>query len=281
MDPLEEPGLRIMAKLGSAFYDDPAVMFAAAAAVTVGLTTWTIYQSVSNFPLAICLYVLSASWQGSFNGVRQFLACAIVFAGHRFILERRFTSYLAVVLFAALFHISALVLVLLYWVPRRQLGAAAIVLLFGAALIAVNSYGYLGEVVGTIKEDDIAASSYFLQEISPFRILLAFLPSMIYLCLTRRDLLAGPGHFYANIMYVHGLVMLAAVNSAYIARFAIYTGVYISVAIPALLNMRDRRDRALVGLAVLCVYGAFWFHETSTTSALSPFHWLWERRSFP
>ena len=71
-------------------------------------------------PLSIALFVLLGTWQGSFNGVRQYLAAAIIFAGHSLILNRRFKLFLLVVLMAALFHISALVCLAFYFVPLQR-----------------------------------------------------------------------------------------------------------------------------------------------------------------
>ena len=39
------------------------------------------------------LYIFIGAWHGSFNGMRQYLAAAILFSGHRFIKERKFKEY--------------------------------------------------------------------------------------------------------------------------------------------------------------------------------------------
>lgn len=273
----EEPGIRAVAKVAQWIYDDPVTMFALASLITVGLTTWTIYRSTTNFPLAIYLYVVSTAWQGSFNGVRQYVACAILFAGHRLILERRFLPYLGVVFLASLFHVSAWVALALYWLPRRQMRPLQTVLLLVGALVLLNAYSLLGEVFNTVKESDISGGSYFEEQINPLRILVALAPVALYLLFTQREKLSEAGSFYANVMYLHALVLIAAFNSAYVARFSIYTGVYIAVALPALLNMENRKLRALLTLVVVVGYGGFWYLETSGHSDLNPYRSVFER----
>ena len=92
-----EPGIRILAKIGAQWRDDYAVMFALAAIITVGLIVGALGRHSKAFAFSILLYILTATWQGSFNAVRQYLACAILFAGHRFILERRLIPWVLVV----------------------------------------------------------------------------------------------------------------------------------------------------------------------------------------
>jgi hypothetical protein len=273
----DEPGIRVIAKIAARVHDDPTTMFAIASVITVGLTVYTIYKNTSALPLALLLYVLAETWQGSFNGVRQYLACAVVFAGHRFIIDRRFWRYLLVVLVAMLFHISAAIMLLAYLIPRRQLRPIAVLALMLVAAFAVNFYAQLGDVIDAVKGSDVSGGSYFAREVNPFRILLAFAPSVMYLLFTQRKNLSATGHFYANMMFINGVVFLAAAGSAYLARFGIYTSVFIALALPEMLNSRERSFRTVLILAVIALYGVFWYLDTSHVTSLNPYRSLFDR----
>lgn len=273
----DEPGIRVLAMIGRHLADEPASMFALASLVTVGLTTWTISRSTNHLMLAFFLYVTSGAWQGSFNGVRQYLACAILFAGHSLILKRRFWPYLCVVFIASLFHLSAWIVLLLYWLPRRQLLPLQVVLLLAGALAVLNGYELIGGVFDAVKDSDVSGGSYFEERVNPLRLLLAVAPVMIYLLFTDRKRLDESGSFYANVLYLNALVMLASLNSAYVARFSIYTSVYLAVAVPALLNMGNQRLRDFLTLLVVVGFGAFWVLETSAQPVLVPYRSVFER----
>ena len=55
----------------------------------------------------------------SLNGIRQGLSMVLIFWGYRYCLERSLWKYLLVVAFAASMHYSAVVAVILYFVPTR------------------------------------------------------------------------------------------------------------------------------------------------------------------
>ena len=276
---LSEPGISVIAKLASRVNDDYAVMFAIASIITIGLCVWTIYRNSEQVPLSLLLFILVGAWQSTFNGLRQWLACAVIFAGHRYIIERRFWRFLAVVAVATLFHVSALVLVLAYFIPRHRLGLGGGILLVLAVLIAVQSYESFAQVAEALRDDldDVANAAYFQEQVNPLRILSALGPLALYLTFTDRDRLSAPGQFYANMAIVHGAVMLASANSAYFARLGIYTTIFLVLAVPALLNMRDQRMRGLLTVVTLGLYCVTWYLDTSYSTYTSSFRWVFQR----
>lgn len=273
----DEPGIVVIAKVAERINGDYATMFALASLITVGLSVWTFYRTSPKFGYAILLYIISTTWQSSFNGVRQFLACSILFAGHQLILERKFFRYLLVVLFASLFHISAVVAILLYWVPRRRMGFFLGVALIVTAAVSVSLYDALGQVFNWTKQEDVTAGAYFVEEVNPLRTAAAFAPLVVYLLFTDKTQLKSREFFWVNMAFINGAILLAASGSAYIARFSVYTMVYLALAIPAIWRIRDGALRALVIVATLAGHTAFWYLETVQTSALNSFQWVFER----
>lgn len=79
------------------------------------------------------------------NGIRQMLVATAFLWSVRFIQERRALAYASVILIASLFHRSALALLLLYFMPRRDLfpNRALTVLAAGAALLIGADPGWI------------------------------------------------------------------------------------------------------------------------------------------
>ena len=275
---LNEPGLRFIAKLSAQVNDDYATMLGAAAFITVGLSVATIYRTSPTFALSVLLYVLTGPWLGSFNGVRQYLACAVLFAGHRYILDRKFLKWLAVVLVAVLFHISAFVMVLLYLLPRRKLSLVGGVVVVALASLATEGYGRMLELVLVFRPDsDFSGVSYFVEELSPFRVAVAVAPLLFYALVTDKSELDQEDHFYVHLLLINAAVFIAASGSAYIARFAIYTGVFVCVAVPRLLPKKNRELRAVSMVGIVALYFVFWFVETVAIPDLATFRWIFDR----
>jgi transmembrane protein EpsG len=279
LDALSEPGIRVVAKGAAAIHDDYATMFALAALITLVLCTRTLYKYSDAFFLSLVLFVLMGAWQGTFNGMRQWLACAFIFAGHRFIIERRFWPYLFVVLMGALFHLSALVLLLLYVVPRHRLGLGRGTMLVLGAVVAAQSYDLLAQGVELLRSDidGLATSGYFNEQVNPLRVLSALGPVFLYFAFTDRDRLSERGQLYVNLAFVHAAITLAAFNSAYIMRFTIYTVPFLALAVPAMLNMQNRTWRGLLMVVTIALYSVVWYFDTTYSTYTATFRWVFER----
>lgn len=279
LDALSEPGLRVLAKAAAAIQDDYATMFALVALITLGLFARTLYRYSHAFFLSLMLFVLTGAWQSSFNGMRQWLACAIVFAGHRFILERRFWPYAFVVGLGALVHLSALVLLLIYFVPLRRLGFGGGVLLVLGAVVAAQSYDLLAQGVEFLRSDidGLARAGYFIEQVNPLRVLSGLGPVLLYLTFTDRARLSQRDQFYVNLAFVHAAITVAAFNSAYIMRFTLYTLPFLALAIPAMLNMENRTWRGLLVAVTMGLYAVVWYLDTTYSTYTASFRWVFDR----
>jgi hypothetical protein len=82
--------------------------------------TWTLYfkyiiENSTDRVASIAVLFASFSYFHAFNGIRQFMAMAIVLQGMKYIYERRFIRFFLVILIATTFHKSALILLILYF----------------------------------------------------------------------------------------------------------------------------------------------------------------------
>lgn len=274
---LNEPGLKLIAKLASLVNDDYVVMFFLAAVVTVGLVVWTISKYSNAFAFSILLYIFSGSWHGSFNIVRQFLAGAILFAGHRYIVERKFIKYMLVVAIASLFHISALAMIVLYFIPNRKLKPKEIVFLIGIMVLITLSYDYVFGLIESMREGSMADSDYANRQINILRIVISAAPLSVYFLMTDKRRLSDSDHFYVNVMLVNTAIWLMGYNSAYLVRFAIYTDVFAVLAYPRILRFNHKYIEILVKTAILVLFFIYWYIEVSGVPDLRYYRWIFDR----
>ena len=263
-----EPGIRVLSKFGAYINEqlgqdpDPALMFAFAAIFTIPLMVWTIYRSTNYFSFAILLFILTTTWQGSFNGIRQYIACSILFSVHRYILTRQYPCYAIFVIFALLFHISAAIMLLAYWIPRRALKPHVLLFLMVFTTIAISSYSSLLDLINLVKEDPVSTGGYVSREINPMRIGISLAPIIVYSMFTIKNELKDRDFFYLNMIYINTALLIASLNSAYLASFSTYTVLYACVLLPNLITMRDANTLNLAILLFITVYFLFWILET-------------------
>lgn len=67
--------------------------------------------------------------------IRQGIAVSIVFFSYRYILQQSLLRYLILVIIASLFHVSALLLVPIYWICRKRYSSKGLVITFVIFLI--------------------------------------------------------------------------------------------------------------------------------------------------
>ncbi|MHA7862307.1 EpsG family protein [Tessaracoccus sp. Y36] len=273
---VDEPAFKLLALISSWIYDDAATMFFFASLLAVGTAVCALAARGGPVAFIFGLYILSGSWHLSFNAVRQAIAIAIVFAGHRFILQRKFILYLLIVGVASLFHASAVVALPLFWVPRRRLGGWG--LSFAAAL-AVTGYvfsGQLLQLVLQLAEADV--SVYVTQVVSPLRVVVAVAPVLVYLLWLRAEDRDPSAWFYRNLSIVHAAIAIPFSVSAYLYRYTLYTLIFVPLSLASLTAFREPLSRQWVRLAITLLFAIFWYLEVTGSPDLHAFSWIWERQ---
>jgi len=271
----DEPGIKLIAKLSSYVYNNPATLFFFSSLITVGLSVKTISKYSDMFLFSILLYFLIGPWYGSLNGVRQYLALAVLFAGHRFIIERNIKKYALVVLLAGSFHITALLMIVLYFIPLKKLKLKHILVMIAMTLLILASYGMVFKLVGTLKNEAIILNAYMTTRVNILRVLVSLAPVILYVFLRlKKTAFSKTDYFYINIMFVNVAIMFATLNSAYLARFGIYTNIYVVLGLPVLLRNKNISNAVLLRIFAIICYSLYGYIAISKSGSLNDFQWI-------
>ena len=260
----KEGGFSFLAKLSRTIWNDGQSIILFSAVITIGLYTWTIYRRSSTYLLSMLLYLMLGQWQGSFNGIRQYLAAAILFSGYQFILEKKYLQYGLIVLTASLFHKSAIVMVLPCFLFSRKPDIKQVALLAFGSIILALSYDTIFRVIGAVKGKTmiLEEGSYRTNDVNPFRILIAFIPVLIYIVLCDKEHHTKEQDFYINAFFFNAFAMLASMGSTYLARIGIYTNSLLILGYGSLLQLiRDAKSKKVTVMLVLVMYLFFWLYS--------------------
>src|SRR5690606_1681350 len=106
---------------------------------------------------------------GSFNAVRQYVACAIILLAHRYVIDRSPLRYLLAVILAASFHVSALAMIFLYFLPTRRLRPSLLIgLCVVSAALATGSEAAVRLIEG-IQGSNLSNSDYVTRDVNLLR----------------------------------------------------------------------------------------------------------------
>lgn len=276
-----EPGFKLLARLAEKIYDDPATLIFIAAFITVSLMTVTVLRNSEMYWLSILLYIFLGEWSGCFNGIRQYLAIAVLFAGHCYIKEKKFWHWIVIVFVAMLFHITAIVGAIFYFYPHIKLSLKNVILSIMTVFVGIQVYDKIFALIGFIKQKELILegekAAYILNSINPLRIVVAWIPVLFFLAFMKYyDTKEDKFHFYMNMSILNACFMTMAMNSAYLGRIGGYTNVYNTLVWPLLLKKVEKKSRViLIGLMVLC-YMFYWLTEMSKED-LAVFTWIFQR----
>lgn len=116
----KDKGFYIFQMILKRYTDDPQAMVFITALITNVLIVLTLYKYSRLVEISLYVYITSGMYLVSMNGIRQYLAAAIIFAATKYIFDGNWKMYILIVLIASTFHQSALVLIPLYFLIRRR-----------------------------------------------------------------------------------------------------------------------------------------------------------------
>ncbi len=257
----DEPGISIIAKLVSFFTDDGAAFIFATAAITIVIFVFTLAKNTDDLFFVLMLYIFTTCWSGCFNAVRQYLAAAVIFAGHRLIYDRKFIKYCIVVFIASAFHITSLIMLPMYFLITKKLDIKKIVFIMASGIALIYSYDFLFGLVGILKDSDVgfADNQYAQNHINPLRVLISLAPILLYFFLIlQKKTFSGEENFYMGFIFVYAALTIATKNSAYLNRANIYFIPFISLSLLHLINKFDKNQQLIIKAVVLFLYAAVW-----------------------
>lgn len=271
-----EPGINFISKISSLIFDDYATMFFIASLITIGLIVMTISKYSNMFTFSILLFIFIGAWHGSFNGVRQYLAVAIIFSGHRYVINRELKKYLLIIFIASLFHISAVSMLLVYFIPLKKMKFKELFILFLFTMIFLVSYDFAFQLLGDLFEVS-GDTAYAQREVNSLRIMVQVAPILLYLFLNKKTLMDKENSFYTNMIFINAFLWIATSGSAYLSRLPLYTMIFLPLSYPKMVNFKDYKLRIALKSVILLLYFVFWYIEVSGSNSLNDFKWIFER----
>lgn len=241
-------------------------------AVVQAMLLIKVYRKYSfNYVVSFFLFIASTdyiSWM--FNGIRQFVAVTITFACFELILEKKYTKAIVGILFASLFHGSALLVLPFIFVCQGKAWNKKTLLFIAAVLIAVMYVNQFTDIL-----ENLLAETQYENVVSDWemweddgtnilRVLVYSVPAMLSLiglkyirradnpivnmCTNMSIVAAG---IYVVSMFTSGI---------FIGRLPIYFSLYNYILLPwEIENMFERKSAKIVYMFMIAGYIGFYF----------------------
>lgn len=224
-----------------------------------------------NFVISMFLFIASSDYvQWNYNGIRQFIAVAVIFWASDLLLQKKYIKYYLLVILMSTIHASALLMIPVSLFVLGKPWNKRTVLFTIAVLVAINFSDGLRNLIANFMEETQYSSEVgqFMETkgTNVFRVLVFCIPSVMALTF-RRYLLAARNpviNLATNMSVISmGIYIVSAVTSGiFIGRLPIYFSLHNYILLPWIIeNVFEKKSQKLVyGIMIIC-YLVFYIYQ--------------------
>jgi transmembrane protein EpsG len=244
--------------------EDAQILVFTTALITNFLIVIVLYKYSRLFEISLFIYITGGMFIVSMNGIRQVLAASIIFTATKYIIEGNWKKYFCVVLFASTFHLSALVLIPIYFLIRvKAWSKATLMLIFLSIIIVVGFEQFSSILFSAIEDTQYGEYQNFTEGGANIIRVFVYAAPILVSYLGRENLRKiFPNSDYIVNMSIVGLVfMIISTQNWIFARFSLYFNLYQIILISWIIILFREKDQKLVYYGVGLCYLFYFIYE--------------------
>lgn len=254
------------------------IIIAAICALCVLLT----YQKYScSLALSAFLFVASSDcYQWLFNGIRQFIPAAVLFAAMGLLLQKRYPAFIFLTLAGATFHLSALLLIPAAFLVQGKAWNKKTLLFFAAIAAAIlfleQFTSFLETALSNTQYDDVVSQFANDDGTNILRVLVYAVPVILSLIgkkhIDRYDSPIINLSVNMSILSLGFYILSMFTSGIYVGRIPIFFSLYNYILLPwEIETIFECRSARLVKVLLICFYMAFCYYQMTISWGISLF----------
>lgn len=233
--------------------------------ITQSLNIIGMYKYRSLYELQVYMYITSGYWLTSMNGIRQAMAAAIIFSATSNIINGHFFIYCSIVIFASLFHGSALVMIPIYFIVRETPWSKRIRQLMILIVISFFLYDILEPVFYKLIENtSYSEYNHYSEGGSSFmRAVISLIPIMLAYYFREEIAEKWPeSGIFINMSLINSIILFFSMYNWIFARLTYYFQLYNFILLPFIISVLPNfKERRIVYYGFLLCYFFFMYYE--------------------
>lgn len=257
----------------SIFGDSTMIFFLTIAAFQMFCVIAVYRKYSSNLWISLFLFIVSTdylSWV--FNGIRQFIAVTLIFAGFSLLLKKKYVPLICLILIAATIHASALIMLPIVFIIQgkafnKKTIIAILVIVIGILLIDKLT-PFLNNALADTQYSDMMTNEIWMNDdgTNMLRVLVYSMPAILSLLGKKYIENADDPviNLCVNASILTAFVYLAAAYSSgiYIGRLPVFVSLYGYILIPWLIdNMFTELSARIVKFGMIGSYLVFFYYQ--------------------
>ena len=254
------------------------IYFLVLAVIQMSCLAFVLRKFSCNFWMSIFLFVASTDYMSwMYNGIRQFTAVTVIFAATAFIVKKKFVPAVLLILLAATFHQSALLMLpVIFIIQGRAMNKTTVicVLLAVAALIFADQFtDLLDTLMSDTQYENVVSDweSWDDDGMNPIRVLVYSVPTILAVVGFRT--IRQENDPVINLCVNAGMITTAlgiiamGTSGIFMGRLPIYTSLYSNcILLPwEIENLFEERTVNIVKAAAVVCYCAFFYYQMHFT----------------
>ncbi|WML25139.1 EpsG family protein [Neobacillus sp. OS1-33] len=261
----DEMGFAILQMILKRYSNDPQILIFTTALVTNVLIIIGLYKYSRLFELSVYVYITGGLFLVTMNGIRQCLAAAIIFTGTKYLIEGNWFKYLVLIVFASLFHQSALILIPIYFFVRyKAWSKATLILLLFSVLIVLGFNQFSSALFSALQQSQYGVYSTFNEGGANILRVIVFAIPLVIAFFGRERLREIFPHsdLFVNMSIIGLSFMIISMGNWIFARFNIYFELYQIILISWIVKVFRKKDQKLVYYAIILCYLGYFYYDS-------------------
>ncbi len=258
----QEPLSMVIYILAKLIFNDSVGFFLLSSFITILFVFLGIKKYKDKINLTVALFIYFMFYYGvSYNAVRQCIAVSIIFFAYQYVIDKKFIKYAIWIIIAGLFHKSAYIFMLVYFLcPRKETKYSKKIDLLYYAIIVLSPIivPIVVKIIPVITDFLGIYSSYASKEIVvKYGFLLYIIPTLIPIFIFKKNILKENYryNFFIRVILLQIPLQFAANYIAYVDRIALYSSVVQIVLIPIMIkSIENIKMKKLITTGVIGWY---------------------------
>lgn len=224
----------------------------------------------SNYIMSIFLFIISAEYLAwMFNGIRQFLAVAIIYLAIPFLLRKNYLRFILVILLSSTIHQTALIMIpITFIVHGNPWNKKTLVLILLALVVLVFTDQFTGFLDIALSSTQYSENVSLMAEqagVNPLRVAVYSVPAV--LAFLGRHQIESAGKEVINVSVNMSVITMTlylvgmATSGIMMGRLPIYTSLFNYVLLPYEIdNIFAKEDAKFLKIGTVILYFAYYYY---------------------
>lgn len=255
---------------------EPRVFIEIVSFITIVPILYFYFNYTGDLKFAFLLFVLSGCWEHSMNGLRQYLACAIMLMALSLLYKRKWYLYIPIAILAAQIHTSAYIFIVVYFIANKPAWGKFTKIMLAIGLFLLVTYPVTGSFMNNlfVESTDYGEkynTSDFTNNINMFRLAVMSVPVVVSF-INRKNMI-GKYKYYDvvfNMSLLCAMCTLIGLFSAVYARLNLYFEVFnVILLVWNIDDMIKQEKYKWIKFACICCFIAYFIYQMIFTYHLN------------